>query len=323
VGCAVYLKDMKDFAAMNAVYASFFPKPRPVRVAVQIAALAGNSSVEIQCSASLPGVARKEVVVPTWPDLTTKFPFSTAIVSGDFVFASGFPGFDMRLGRLVPGGISAETRQALSNVREAVEAAGSDMSSVVGCAVYMTDVKDFAAMNKAYAASFPHPPPSRVAFQVASLAGGAVVEIQCTAALPSAGRKQVVVPGWPDLSQKVPLSSGIAAGRMLFASGLTGMDMQTLKPVKGGVQAETKQALQNLQEVVHAAGTTMSEVLSCAVYLADMRDFAAMNEVYAGFFPKPAPARVATQVASLLGGSAVEIQCSAALPKPENDVLVV
>eukprot|EP00445_Apocalathium_hangoei_P014614 CAMPEP_0203887276 /NCGR_PEP_ID=MMETSP0359-20131031/31002_1 /ASSEMBLY_ACC=CAM_ASM_000338 /TAXON_ID=268821 /ORGANISM="Scrippsiella Hangoei, Strain SHTV-5" /LENGTH=434 /DNA_ID=CAMNT_0050808259 /DNA_START=14 /DNA_END=1318 /DNA_ORIENTATION=- len=326
--CHVYLKDIRDFSAMNEVYGDFFPKPRPTRVAFEVPSLAGPAAVEIQCFASLPAATRAEVVVPGWPDMTAKYPFSSAITAGHAIFVSGFPGVDMHAGKLVEGGVEAETKQSLANIREVLLAAGSDESHIVNCAVYLKDIADFAAVNGAYRAFFGKPFPARVAMQVGALAGGASVEIQCSAVLPEAGPpKQIVVPGWPDMSGKLPFSSGIAANGFLFASGLAGFDMQTMKLVPGGVQNQTRKTLESLQEVVRAGGASMDDVVACAVYLQDMKDFAAMNEVYKTFFTKPAPARVATQVAGLIAGASVEIQCTVAIevfpPMDGSQVVIV
>lgn len=108
-----------------------------------------------------------------------------------------------------------------------------------------------------------------------------------------------------------PLSPGIVAhGRTLYVSGQ--VPVRDGELVGTGVQAQTKQALENLGKVLHAAGADFSDVVRCGVYLADIGEFAAMNSVYETYFSEPRPART-TVGAPLVGGIAVEIDCVAVL----------
>ncbi|NPA06082.1 MAG: RidA family protein [Chloroflexi bacterium] len=110
-----------------------------------------------------------------------------------------------------------------------------------------------------------------------------------------------------------PYSQGVVANGWLFISGQLGLDPQTGQLVPGGVQAETEQALRNLRAVLQAAGGELTNVVKVTVYLRDMADFAAMNEVYARFFTEAPPARAAIQAAALPKGAAVEIEAIAYL----------
>lgn len=109
-----------------------------------------------------------------------------------------------------------------------------------------------------------------------------------------------------------PYSPGIvASGRLLFVSGQTGRKNGAI--VEGGIVDETRQALENLASVLQAAGASFADVVRCGVFLADLSDFDAMNQVYAGCFPEPRPAR--TTVAALLGNAKVEIDAIAVVPE--------
>jgi len=110
-----------------------------------------------------------------------------------------------------------------------------------------------------------------------------------------------------------PYSVGIVHGDLVFASGMLGLDPQTGELAPGGVEAETRQSLNNLAAIVEAAGSSMSLVVKTTVFLRDMADFAKMNAVYAGFFRSEPPARSTVQVAALPKGGAVEIEAVAAL----------
>jgi 2-iminobutanoate/2-iminopropanoate deaminase len=109
-------------------------------------------------------------------------PYSQAVVVEDTLYATGQVGLDPTTGRLVEGGIAAETRRALENQRAVLEAAGFSLRDVVTVQVFLTDIADYATMNEVYASFFPTPPPARTTVQVVALPLGARVEIQLVAA---------------------------------------------------------------------------------------------------------------------------------------------
>lgn len=108
-------------------------------------------------------------------------PYSQAIRANGFVFVAGEKGIDPNTNQIVPGGIAAETRQTLENIRNILEEAGSSMSRVVATTVYLTRIEDFAEMNGVYAEYFTANPPGRTTVGVSSLPAGAQVEITVTA----------------------------------------------------------------------------------------------------------------------------------------------
>lgn len=108
-----------------------------------------------------------------------------------------------------------------------------------------------------------------------------------------------------------PYSQAIRAGEFVFCSGQLGIDPSTGNLVNGGVEAETRRALQNLSAVLQAAGTSLEHVVKTTVFLLDMNDFAKMNAVYAEFFPTNPPARSTIQVARLPRDGHVEIEAIA------------
>lgn len=110
-------------------------------------------------------------------------PFSPAVRVGNLLFLSGQIGVGAD-GQLVAGGIAAETRQALENIRGVLTRSGSSMSRVIKCTVMLADMREWEAMNRVYVAFFPDPKPARSSFGAAGLALGARVEIECIAAVP-------------------------------------------------------------------------------------------------------------------------------------------
>ena len=104
-----------------------------------------------------------------------------------------------------------------------------------------------------------------------------------------------------------PYSQAVVAGGFVFASGQIALDPATGQFVEGGVREQTAQVLRNLSQVLEAAGTSLGLVVKTTVFLADMNDFAAMNETYAGFFPQDPPARSTVEAARLPRDARVEI----------------
>lgn len=112
-------------------------------------------------------------------------PFSDAVVAGGLIFVAGQIGAEPGSMNLVPGGIAAETRQALANIRSTLERLGASMDDVAKCTVFMNDMAQWNAMNAAYVEFFPNHKPARSALGVNGLALGASVEIECIAAGPA------------------------------------------------------------------------------------------------------------------------------------------
>jgi len=108
-----------------------------------------------------------------------------------------------------------------------------------------------------------------------------------------------------------PYSQGIEAGGFVFVAGEKGIDPATGRIVKGGIQAETRRTLENIKGILAAAGASMDDVVATTVYMVNLGDFEAMNEVYAGYFAKNPPGRTTVGVTSLPAGAAIEITATA------------
>lgn len=113
----------------------------------------------------------------------------------------------------------------------------------------------------------------------------------------------------PDM--QLPFSEAVRVGHMLYLSGQLGYDRETAKLVEGGIAAETRKTLDNIKATLEKYGSSMSEVVKCTVFLADINEWAAMNEVYVTYFPSNPPARSALGSSGLALGARTEIECMA------------
>jgi len=112
-----------------------------------------------------------------------------------------------------------------------------------------------------------------------------------------------------------PFSTAVRAGPTLYLAGQVGTT--TMSPptlIAGGIEAETRQALENIKGVLEKNGATLDDIVKCTVMMADMREWAAMNTVYASYFPKHKPARSSFGTSGLALGARVEIECTAYRP---------
>ena len=123
---------------------------------------------------------RREVLMPEGSPKPLG-PYSHGVRSGRWVFTSGTVGIDPATGKLVPGGVAAETRQALTNLTATLRAGGTALAQVVKTTVFLVDLGQFATMNAVYAEFFPLDPPARSTIQVGALPGGAAFEIEAVA----------------------------------------------------------------------------------------------------------------------------------------------
>jgi reactive intermediate/imine deaminase len=125
-----------------------------------------------------PSAQAQEKEVLRVPGAVPGLPFSPAVRVGDVIYLSGQIGAPLGGKTVVAGGVGAETRQALSNIRVVLEAAGSSLERVFKCTVFLMDIADYDAMNREYAAFFPVDPPARSTVAGSGLAVGARVEIE-------------------------------------------------------------------------------------------------------------------------------------------------
>jgi 2-iminobutanoate/2-iminopropanoate deaminase len=117
---------------------------------------------------------------------------------------------------------------------------------------------------------------------------------------------------------RVPLSQAIRAGGWIFLSGQLGNDPKTGRLAEGGIAAETRQVCENMKAILEAAGSSLERVVKVTIYMKDVDELPAMNEVFSGYFPVDPPARTTFQCARLIRDARVEIE-AIALENPRAD----
>lgn len=302
----VYLTSAANFAAMNEVYRTYFPKNPPVRTTVMTALVLPNALVEMSMVAIPNGGERRVIHPADW--MASPNPYSYGIRSGDTLFLAGLVSRNGKDNQVVDGDMTVQTRTVLDNATAILGAADMSLQDVVSSRIYITDTAQFQDMNAAYRTYFPKDPPARATVRADLAAPQYKVEITMVA-VKNASRKAITTPG-ADGSPGKPnpnLSSAIQVGNRLYVSGILG----NTDTNKADAAAQTRETLVRIGRTLKAAGFDWSHVVEGVVYVTDVKNFAAMNTAYREIFSKDFPAR-ATVGTGLMGADGlVEIMFTA------------
>jgi 2-iminobutanoate/2-iminopropanoate deaminase len=258
VKCHVYLANMDDYAAMNAVYGSYFTERVPARTTIQAAALPAGAGIQIACIAYA-DLTRISVVRPTAGSLPAPLgPYSPAVWAGDTLYVSGMGGQDPAT-KAVGESVDAQVTQTVANITTTLKAAGLAPSDVVWAQAYATRLAEAPAVETTLARAVPAP------------------------------RGMVVVPRLPGpiraeltfVASRRPTSTVYAAVPPAPASG---------------VEAEAREAFARLGQAVRKGGLGLGDVSLVTVYLTDLADLPRVDAVFTETFAANPPARVTIQV---------------------------
>jgi len=285
----VYLKDITKYGDMNRVFAEYFPKTPPARAVLGVA---GVPESPIQISAvAVRTLAEKRAVSP--PNYKSDDPASPGILTHDRLFVSSMPGIDPVSGK-VPDDPAAQVDLALDRVEAVAKAAGLDLSHMVFVNPYLTSEMPSRIMNEHYAKRFEFGnTQARATIEVASLPGGAHIEYTGVAVRDLKQRRAVRPKNMPPSPTASPC---VFAGDTLYCSAKSGF----IPGPHGGVYASTtqvqlRQTMRNLLDNLEEADMKFDEVVSTNVYLDDMSDLSAFDNVYAEYFGPLPPARTTIQ----------------------------
>lgn len=250
--------------------------------------------------------AERRVITP--PGTSLGLPFSPGILSDDFLFLAGAIGNEPGT-TTVTGDVAAQVKRTFDNLGLVLADAGLDFSRVVTAHVYLADARHYSTMNEVYGGYFADDrPPARTTIEADIAIPGAATEIGMIAARREVELEWIVPEGWRASALH---AWGVKAGDTLFLSGMVSSDPRTGELVTGDVRRQTRQVLDNVAGVLAAAGLGPENVATCGVYLADARDYQAMNEVYGAFFSAAPPARATVRARLAHPALAIEITCVA------------
>jgi 2-iminobutanoate/2-iminopropanoate deaminase len=305
----VYLKSQSDFAAMNEVYRSYWPKDPPTRTTVVASLVRPEALIEISMVA-VPNGAERVVVHPSdW--LQSPNPYSYGIKSGNTLFLSGLVSRNGKDNSVVSGDMSTQTKTVLDNGAAILKAAGMSYADVVSSRVFITDIAKFQDMNAAYRTYFPSSPPARATVRAGLMGADYLVEITMVA-VKDASRRAVsdtAAPAAPagNAAAPLPLSPGIQVGNRLYVSGMLGNTADN----KGNANAQTAETLSRIGRTLKAGGFEWTDVVDGVVYLPDMANYKDMNAAYKAVIPKDFPARATVGVGLVAADGLVEIMMTA------------
>jgi len=221
-------------------------------------------------------------------------PYSPGVFAGDYLYVSG-QGARRPDGQM-PADFEGQLRQTLENVKSVVEAAGLSMRHVVYTQVYLTEMANFAVMNRVYREYFPETPPARAVLGIAKLPGATPIEINAVAVHDLAEKKAVNV---SNVEHNEPISAGILTKERLFLSAARGHGATS--------EEQVNSALDGMKAVVEAAGLKLATVVFVNPYLTRAVATPTMNKLYAQRFEfGNTPARATIEVSSLPEDAQIE-----------------
>jgi 2-iminobutanoate/2-iminopropanoate deaminase len=285
----VYLDNVSNYDEMNKVFAECFGKTPPARAVLGVARLP-ESPILINAVA-VRNTAEKKPVFP--PNYKSSDPAPPGMLTHDRLFVSSMPGSEPATGS-VPQDAGAQVDLALDRVEAVLKAAGLGLSNMVFVNPYMTTDLPARVMNEHYARRFEFGnTPARATIEVASLPGGAHIEYTGVAVRDLAQRKAVRPKNMPPSPTASPC---VFAGDTLYCSAKDGF----IPGPHGGVYATTtphqlRQTMRNQLDNLEEADMKFDQVVSTNVYLDDLSDLAAFDEVYAQYFGPVPPARTVVQ----------------------------
>jgi reactive intermediate/imine deaminase len=285
----VYLEDINKYREVNQVFGEVFAKTPPARAVLGVAKLP-EPPVQINAIA-VRSLADKRAVYP--PGYKSEDATAPAIVTHDQLFLSAMPGSDPVSGK-VPEDPAAQVDFALDRMKAVLQAAGLDLGHMVFVNPYLTADIPSRIMNQHYASRFEFGnTPARATIEVSTLPGGAHIEYTGVAVRDLKRRRAVRPKNMPPSPTASPC---VFAGDILYCSAKSGF----IPGAHGGVYASTtahqlRQTMRNLLDNLEEAGMKFDEVVATNVYLDDLSDTRAFDEVYVQYFSRLLPARTTVQ----------------------------
>lgn len=332
VRITVFVKNIKDIDAVDEVYKTFFPTYVPARTTVAVAALPMDALVQIEAL-----VSNGEGTIPNAPqagDLikltnnTENAPISalsTQTVSfSHYNNISAQLPIDPKSGRLVVGGVKEQTRQCLRNIKAILESIDVPFDDIVKINIFLKDLSDIEAVNEVYTTFFPDSAiaravayvPARTTIAASALPMDALVQIEAVVSHgdgtpPQAveDRHGIVIKA--NNTENAPKSSlstqTVAFSHYNHLSAQLPLDPKTGDMIAGGVKEQAGQCLKNIKAILESIDHVMDDVVKVNIFLTNITDIDAVDEVYTTFFPGGVPARRTVGVSALPKDALIQV----------------
>ena len=329
VKAQVFMMDLDDFDAFDEVWKQYFKTPPPRTTVGTTGLLVKDTLVEIDLIAYVPkkgGGMKAEAVKSAAPRPLANY--TEAVRVGDLVFAAGQLASDFKTGiapeaKVDPAfpyygsDIKRQTDFILKNLAKTFKGAGTSLDNVVKAQVFMMDLKDFNAFDEVWKQHFKTPPPRTTVGTTGLLVKDTLVEIDLIAHVPKKGVKAKAVKS----AAPRPLAhytEAVRVGDLVFAAGQLASDFKTGIPPEAKVdpafpyygsdiKRQTDFILKNLKKTFEAAGGSLDNVVKAQVFMMDLKDFNAFDEVWKQYFKTPPPRTTVGTTGLLVKDTLVEI----------------
>ena len=325
---SIFLTDIADLDAVNEVYSSFFMDYVPARTVVGVAALPMGAQVQVEAVISngvgtIPDAPQAGDLVKTTnntPNAPVSELSTQTVAFSHYNHLSAQLPIDPETGKLVDGGVKEQTAQCLRNVKTILEGIDVPIDDVVKVTVFVSDMSDVDAVNEVYTTFFPDTAiaravgyfPARTVVE-ASLPMGALVQVEAVVSHGDGTPPQQVEDRhgnviWANSTDQVyrdPRSTQtVAFSHYNNLSALLPVDADG-ELVDGGVKEQAERCLASMKAVVESIDHSLEDVVKVNLFLTDIADAEAVDEVYGTFFPGGVPARRTVGVSALPGGARV------------------
>jgi reactive intermediate/imine deaminase len=332
VKITVFVKNIKDLDAVDDVYKTFFPSYVPTQTKVAVAALPMDALVQVDAL-----ISNGEGTIPNAPqagDLikltnnTANAPTSAlstqAVAFSHYNNLSAQLPIDPKSGRFVVGGVKEQTGQCLKNIKAILESIDVPFDDIVKINIFLKDLSDIDAVNEVYTTFFPDSAiaravayvPARTTVAAIALPMQALVQIEAVVSHGDGTPPQLVEDRHgliieANNTKNAPKSSlstqTVAFSHYNHISAQLPLDPKTDEMVAGGVKEQAGQCLKNIKEIIESVDHVMDDVVKVNIFLKNIEDIDAVNEVYTTFFPGGVPARSIVGVSALLKDALVQI----------------
>lgn len=332
VKITVYVTNIKDVDQVDAVYKTYFPTYVPTQTKLAVDALPFNALVQVEAL-----VSNGEGTIPNAPQsgdliklVNNTINAPTSVLSSQSVAFSHYNNLsaqlpiDPKTGRLVVGGVKEQTQQCLSNIKAILDSVNVPLDDVVKVNIAIKNLSDLQVVNEVYSTFFPDSAiaravgytPSATIVVAKELMMDALVQIDVVVSHGDGTPPQLIEDRHGIIieannTNKAP-QSGLSTQSVAFShynnlSAQLPIDPTTHNLVSNDIKDQAKQCLMHIKNIVESVDHTMEDVVKVTIFLKDILDIDAVNEVYASFFAKGTPARTVIGVSELLSNAKIQM----------------